>query len=486
MRQLEQQQVQLQNKIAEQDVALKNALAEIERLKAQPIQLPADPVVTNHSYGPKIISLAMEMAKICGLRASVAAIAKVFDWLGIQVQLPDWTSVRMWMIRMGIAMVDEEIEKADDWIWIVDHSNQISKEKVLVILGVRQSKLPENGQTLRLEDVRVLAVVPGTQWKTENVAAEYKKLADRSVMPKFILTDGAPELRDSVDFLEKNGKKPILLRDMKHVAANILEKTIGNDKRFKEFSTKVAATKCAIQQTELAHFTPPAQKPKARFMNLGPYLNWATMALYHFDHPETESRTEITPDRMEEKLGWLDGYRDDIAKWNRCQQVVDTSLHFINTQGLTKSSHFELEQRLNDLGEEKWKGCETSHSVATKLVEFVKESGSPLNDEERTWLSSEIIESAFGAYKAVEGQHSKGGFTTLIGSFAAICQPCTPEKVRAGLTQVSIQKMHEWKEKKLPRTLTSKRNQAYKETKPKKEKTHTNQLPQGAEPMFSR
>ena len=72
--------------------------------------------------------------------------------------------------------------------------------------------------------------------------------------------------------LEKAGKSVIQLRDFKHYAANVLKKIVGKDKRFEEFLHRIGRTRSAIQQTELAHFTPPPQKPKARFMNLADTL----------------------------------------------------------------------------------------------------------------------------------------------------------------------------------------------------------------------
>ena len=56
----------------------------------------------------------------------------------------------------------------------------------------------------------------------------------------------------------------IVLRDFKHYAANVLKSLIGNDARFQEFSSKVGHTRWTIQQTELAHLTPPGSKPQLR------------------------------------------------------------------------------------------------------------------------------------------------------------------------------------------------------------------------------
>jgi len=71
---------------------------------------------------------------------------------------PRWTLVRQWLCRMGIDELTHSLERHDDWIWLADHSNQIGKAKVLMILGIRQRQLPLPGQTLRHQDVRVLAI----------------------------------------------------------------------------------------------------------------------------------------------------------------------------------------------------------------------------------------------------------------------------------------------------------------------------------------
>ena len=69
-------------------------------------------------------------------------------------------------------------------------------------LGIRAADLPEPGQTLPLKAMQVLAVVPGENWKREDVRREYQKLAQRIGAPRYLLTDGAVELRDRADVLD--------------------------------------------------------------------------------------------------------------------------------------------------------------------------------------------------------------------------------------------------------------------------------------------
>jgi len=250
---------------------------------------------------------------------------------------------------------------------------------------------------------------------------------------------------------------------MKHYAANVFEKIIGKDERFQEYLSKLGRTRSAVQQTELGHFTPPPQKPKARFMNLGPTLRWGQMVSYHLSNCHSKSRQGITAQRMNDKLGWVRDFRDDLAVWNRCEEVMQASLHFINRQGVYRGASAKLKDVLDQVRDEHPKDCKLSAMMASKLVAFVEESEMQLSEGERAWLSTENLESLFGQYKRLEGQHSKGGFTSLIAAMPMLLTNCTPDRVRASLSAVPVKEMKQWVRENLGTTLTSKRTTAYKE-----------------------
>jgi hypothetical protein len=408
-----------------------------------------------------MISLCVNLASTIGLRAAESALRIVFEAFGIQEKIPDWTSIRTWLCRFGVAMLEEPVERADDWVWMADHSNQIGAEKVLVILGIRASQMPERGHPLRHEDVRALAVIPGTQWKREDVARAYESLAQRIGEPMVLLTDGAVELRESAAVLEKAGKSVIQLRDFKHYAANILKRIIGKDKRFEEFLHQIGRTRSAIQQTELSHFTPPPQKPKARFMNLATLLRWAEMVLWQLSHPHSDGRQNITADRMNEKLGWLRNFREDVDRWSRCQAVVSASLTFINEQGLYVGAAEDLKALLTELKVSRSVSCQASQQVIDELLTFTADSEKQLEAEMRVPQSTEILESTFGLYKALEKQHNKGGFTGLLSALPGLLRRSTPSLIRESFARVTVKRMRQWIKETLGPTLSAKRQTAY-------------------------
>ena len=92
------------------------------------IRLPDDPPVNQHGYGSRMASLAVNLARAVGLRGSETVLKIMFEWLEVEQQIPHWTTIRSWLQRLGVAALNEPVEQADDWVWLVDHSNQIGPE----------------------------------------------------------------------------------------------------------------------------------------------------------------------------------------------------------------------------------------------------------------------------------------------------------------------------------------------------------------------
>ena len=447
----------------EQDLAaMKLRVAELraenQRQREQPAVLPYDPPLPYHEFGPKMISVCVNLARTIGLRPTVTCLQIVFEWLGVTGRLPHWTTLRTWLMRVGVAAIEAPVEQADDWIWMADHSNQIGTEKVLVVIGVRASKMPAPGVALTHRDIRVLSVQPGVNWKGEDMARSYERLADRIGVPLAVVVDGAVELREGAEVLQKRRKDMVILNDFKHYAANVLKKIIGGSESFARFTSQVGSTRSSIQQTELAHLTPPSIRPKARFMNLATTLTWAGMVLWQLAHPQSKARREITVTRMDDKLGWMRMFREDIARWRACQRVVSASVTFVNQQGLSRGMADRLAARLQSL-----QTCGDSQTIADRLVDFVRQSEEKLSEGQRLVLSTEILESTFGLFKQLERQHSKGGFTSLLAAFGALLKPATHESIRYDFARVSVKQMRDWVKHNLKTTLASKRQTAFAE-----------------------
>ena len=454
----------LQNDKERLQKALENSQKECEKLRndlqrlhsSTAIQLPHDPPLAHHQFGPRMIELSINLARSVGLRAAIRVMTEFFTWLKVEVKLPTWQSVRIWMQRLGIARLERHSSQKKR-IWLVDHSNQIGQEKVLLILGIAPKDLPAPGKTLRQSDMDTLACIPGVRWKREDVARIYTEVAKKYGDPRAILTDGAVELRESIELAHWQGKKPPLaLRDLKHFLSNRLEWLLKKDHDFEGYISEIGKTRCVIQQTELSYLTPPCIKNKARFMNLQSMLQWGKMVCWYLKE-ENHLADGVDQDRLESKLGWIRRFEKSIERWNAYQRVISTSLTWMNENGIHRGSVKELAKLLKSLPD-----IALSRPLMKETLVFLKEQIKNLRSDERLWLSTEVIESVFGSYKQFEGQHSKGGFTTLLPSLSSLLKRVSAREIVKSFRRVSIKQLKLWLAKHLPQTNHAKRRKVAK------------------------
>jgi len=212
--QLERQQQELEQKQEEIDTLTQRAFeAEKQRDQAkQSVNLPEDPPIGTHGYGARMISLAVNLARSVGFRGAARTLQVFFQWLGIDRALPSRTSICNWLRRLGIDEMKQPLDSSESLVIMVDHSNQIGAEKVMLALGVNAAAMPEPGKALTHEDVRVLEVKPGDSWKTADMEKEYEALAERYGAPRAVLVDGAVELREGAKCLKNLREDTIVLR----------------------------------------------------------------------------------------------------------------------------------------------------------------------------------------------------------------------------------------------------------------------------------
>ena len=416
-----------------------------------------------------MVDLAIQLVKQnIGLRATARVLRIVFKVFEIARKTPHWTTIRGWMQRLGHGVLTAPTEKADDWVWLMDHSVQIGQEKTLVVLGVRAAQLPPAGQALKHEDVYPLAVVPRVSWKREDVHVALAELVKERGVPRAVVTDHGTDLLGGIQLLQQQHPKVVELYDFKHKAACCLKALLEKDEQFQQFQTHLGQTRSAIQQTELGFLTPPGPKPKARFMNLGPSLAWASKMLRLLDHPSPKAHHWVTRQRLETKLGWLRPFAEAVTQWSDCQRVVNVGVKFANEQGIFHGAAEQLRAAMPaDLPHQ------TSRDLRDQLVAFVAAQEAKLQQGERLPLSTEIVESSFAKYKNLERQHSKQGFTSLLLAFAALLTRVTPEKIRATFATSLVRNVRGWIRDRLGQTLASKRTIAYRDCKPPRSATTT-------------
>jgi hypothetical protein len=390
------------------------------------------------------------------LRAASRVLDLIARTFGLHFSAPDWTTGRMWLLRFGLAQLSAAKQQADDWIWLIDHSVQIGKAKVLAIVGLRSVDLPMPERPLRLDDLVLIALVPMETSTREDVAACLKATAARTMVPRAIVDDHGVDLNGGVEIFQRSHPQTVEIYDAKHKAACLLKARLEKNPRWVAFSTKVGLTRCAIQQTELGSLVPPAPKPKARFMNLADQLSWADKVLAILDGLPNSAPSWATPLRLEAKLGWLREFREELAEWRQWQAIVDMTVGLVGGEGVHAKTAVLLDRELRPLAR-----TAAGRRLAAELLWFVREQASKAKPGERLPGSTEALESCFGRFKALERDQAKGGFTSLLLGFGMLLTEATIENVWEAMCRVPTAAVRQWCAENLGQTLFSKRKEAF-------------------------
>ena len=212
-----------------------------------------------HGYTGGIATLFLQLIQLgVSLRAASRVLDFVAQSFGLPFSAPDWTTGRMWLLRFGLAQLIAAKEPADDWVWLIDHSVQIGKEKVLAIVGIRQANLPMPERPLCGDDLVLIDLVPMATSTRADVAACLEEAAARTSVPRAIVDDHGADLNGGVQIFQQRHPDTAEIYDVKHKAACLLKARLEKNPRWTAFCTQVGQTRCAIQQTELGALAPPA------------------------------------------------------------------------------------------------------------------------------------------------------------------------------------------------------------------------------------
>jgi hypothetical protein len=384
----------------------------------------------------------------------------VLSLFGLSLPWPSWYAGRFWLLRIGYYKLTRPKPKANDWVWIVDHTVQLGVEKCLLILGVRLSELSSTDFVLNHEDVEPIALFPVKSSNGEVVFQQLEKAMDKTGLPREILGDQGSDLKAGIERFCQQHPQTCSIYDIKHKSAILLKRLLQHDQSWQEFTQQAAQSKSQIQQTALAFLVPPNQRTKARYMNLEILVRWGQRALGVLDRLEQRTDQLDIHLKLKAKLGWLRPFRDHLKEWEDLLEVAITTECFVRKHGLWQGCEVALSTHL-----EQCAASPKADRLREQLLAFVKDESSKAKPEEHLLGSSEIIESVLGKLKRLEQHQAKSGFTGLVLSVAAVVSETTQDVVRKAMEMVPTKKVLEWIRIHLGQSVQAKRKIAFSNTK---------------------
>jgi len=391
-----------------------------------------------------------------GFRAASRVVEATVEFFRIRWQVPVPTTARNWLLRIALYQLLRAKTISNDWVWIVDHTVKIGPEKCLVVMGVPLSQLPPAGQPLELRHLQLLSLLPVTHSDQHVVFQQLEQTATVTGVPQRILSDHGSDLQAGINRFCVQHSETTSHYDVTHKAAILLKSRLEKDPQWKAFSSQAGQTKFQTQQTELAFLVPPSQRSKARFMNLGPLLTWARKTLEIIQQHPPEVLQHCSAERLEAKLGWLRDYQASIKQWSEYQELLDHAVDEVRRYGYGQSTAYHVGLRLLP-----FVNSEAGRQLKDALIAFVEQESSAVPVGESIPGSTEILESAFGRLKSMEGDQSKGGFTSLLLSLGALVGTIDRETIMQALSEISQKRVDSWIKDNLGQTQFSKRKKAF-------------------------
>ncbi len=390
------------------------------------------------------------------LRGVALATGLINRLLGGQQEVPSPTSVRSWLLRLGLYQLQRPLEKSGDWVWIIDHTVQIGELKCLIVVGFRLGAWQQKeDRRLSYKDVDLISLFPVRTSTGEIVDEQLEVAVERTGLPTQIISDDGRDLHRGLALFQERHDEVDWIYDIKHKTASLLKRELEGDPVWTAFAQRANQMKRQVQQTELAFSNPPQQRGKARYMNVDTLVAWGMKVLQWLDGPRSTGR-ELDTDRVEAKLSWLHEYREPLRRWSEAMQVIETAETLVRREGHHVASEAQFRDRLPQV-----EAGSLADRLRGKLLEFLKEQALHATPGERLPGSSEVLESIIGKYKTLQGERGQFGVTGMLLAIGAFVGRITISSIATAVRTVTAKKLHRWEQDNLGVTIQSQRKQAF-------------------------
>ena len=337
---------------------------------------------------------------------------------------PSHTTVQNLLLRLGLYELIRTKERADDWIWVTDHTIKGGVTKCLVILGIRYEQYQQLTGPLQHREMQTLALIPVDKSTGEIVQGQLDELAGQVGVPMGI---------------------------------------VSQDAQWATFRQECCRCGNAIRQSPLSHLCPLAPKKKARHMNIGGEIQWGARALQLVQKSRDGKLTDnqlrqLTPSLIEKKLGWLENYREALSRWEELWLISEQVCAVVRAEGyhatLTNSLKSQLAAPVTESG----------GLLISQVLEFSDSVQTRVGEGRHLPGSSEVIESLIGKGKRLDGLNNTRGFTAQLLAMAASVATPTAEVIMTALKTCGIKHVQQWCSKHLAPSSRSLRKRDLKPT----------------------
>jgi len=399
--------------------------------------------------------LFIKMRTSSSFRAVAKTIAIINLYLNISLKTPSYATILIWTKKMGCYQFEKPIEKTNDWIFIIDESIQFGHEKLLVIYGIRASKI-DFSRALNYKDLTPFTISAKSSWTHDLIKIEIDKIIEKTGAPLYVDADGGNAICKSLRL-----SNIYHMDDVTHKIAIFLKNMYKDDPSFIEYTKKLAKNRTALVLSDMAHILPPKQRINSRFMNLDILSNYGSKVLIYLKQEEDErekSKKKLPQKKEYKNLKWVKEYSDLIKELTEINNVINQIKTLLKVNGLSKINTDKSKQLLKDIT---IKNTRTEY-LQKQMVTYLESSLNALPEHKKILCTSDIIESSFGKYKNYISDNPMTGITNLALCLSTFTSDLSESEIKNGLEKITINDLNIWTKKNIGETNMSKRRKIFK------------------------
>ena len=403
--------------------------AEVARLKQLTEPIP----VANHVYPAQLIALAVFIVTHANgsLRCASKTVGFVSRMMGWNYESPSHVTVRRWVLRCGLYLLDHAKDKVGEYAGIIDESIQIGREKMLLFLGVRIAKDRSHCTPLTMDDVEVLGVEVQQSWTGEDVAQFIKeRLAHHSqITMKYMISDRGSNLLKALVSLGITA-----VSDCTHGMMNVVKSLFDNDEALSQLAAQIGQFRSQYALTDKGFLLPCSLRDKDRFLRIFTIVEWAQRIDGYWKKLTTEQRGV---------LDFLSQARPLIRTLGQVKTLVAIASQVLKSAGLSEHSHRLWEQKVAQFRKGK-RLTSQAKSFIEAIDQYFDQHQELILLHQRLLCCSDVIESAFAYYK------NKGGTAVISADVLGLTlykQHLTSDFVVTAMTTVSRKDVEIWEQR---------------------------------------
>jgi hypothetical protein len=436
----------------------------------------------------------------CHTNAGFRGIARCYEEFQkyFNIMTVSFCCIRQWTLRLGYGLLHQKVEQRRDWIYIVDFSIQLGKERCLLILGLTRQHLVENGYELKHHQVRVLDIHVQDHFNAVVVEQRLEIARSKTGTPYQIISDKGNDVRKGIELFCCKHKQVIVTYDITHMIGIFIKHGLQTDPNWLCLQDDLSNLAQQVKQSDVSFLRPIALSKKAKWLNIKQTIGWLNN-IYRYqekaDYSLIASGYKISNyKQVYEKLksGCQNKYEEKRLQKGLIYSIFsrEKAIEWLKEKGYVQLEEVEFidagkarfDEKFSVLNKHKpfFKQLQQLNRMAEHIKSLIRNKGLSLDTIQELekeydnitypWIKqvyrdiinglqnehakcgadpspllccSDVIESVFGKFKMKANQPVGGIYETVL-SIVLICTRITDKDINEILTKVKMSDVNNW------------------------------------------